>query len=519
MSSFYVTTPIYYVNAEPHIGHTYTTVVADTIARYHRLAGENTFFLTGTDEHGEKIAEVAAQRGVTPQEIADRYSEAFRETWELLGFSFDRFIRTTDPEHVEVVQGILQKVYDAGDIYFQEYDGLYCVGCERFLAGRDMEGGLCKDHERAPEKRHESNYFFRMSRHFDWLAEHIESHPDFIRPERYKNEALAMLRDESGLGDLCISRPRDRLSWGIELPFDRDYVCYVWFDALINYLTGAGYPDDVEFEERWSAVEHFVAKDILKPHAIFWPIMLRAIGLPPYRHLNVHGYWNVDARKVSKTLGNMISPLVMREKYGFEAFRFFLLREMVFGLDSNFTEDALVARINADLANNLGNLVSRTLNMTARFAGGRVPECGEISELEEEVAASAARALEKVDRHMRRCEIQRALEVVFEFVDGVNRYLERRAPWKAAKQPGAEQEVATTLYTSCEALRCIALLIAPFLPETAATIVQRLGIEGALEGANLLEDVGRWGVLRAGTPTTKGPALFPRVEPAPEKEA
>ena len=517
--SFYVTTPIYYVNAEPHIGHTYTTVVADTIARYHRLAGENTFFLTGTDEHGEKIAEVAEQRGASPKEIADQYSGEFRETWEQLGFSFDRFIRTTDPEHVEVVQSILQKVYDSGDIYFQEYDGLYCVGCERFLSERDMEDGLCKDHERAPEQRVESNYFFRMSRHFKWLADHIESHPDFIRPERYKNEALAMLRDESGLGDLCISRPKDRLSWGIELPFDRDYVCYVWFDALINYLTGAGYPDDVEFEERWGTVEHFVAKDILKPHAIFWPIMLRAIGLPPYRHLNVHGYWNVDERKVSKTLGNMISPLVMREKYGFESFRFYLLRDMVFGLDSNFTEDALVARINADLANNLGNLVSRTLNMTARFAGGRVPECGELSELEEEVAADARRAAEKVDRHMRRCEVHRALEVIFEFVDGVNRYLERRAPWKAAKQPGAEQQVATTLYTSCEALRCIALLIAPFLPETAAKIMERLGIEGALEGANLLDDVGRWGGLRAGTPTTKGPALFPRVEPAPEKEA
>ena len=517
--SFYVTTPIYYVNAEPHIGHTYTTVVADTIARYHRLAGENTFFLTGTDEHGEKIAEVAEQRGASPKEIADQYSGEFRKTWEQLGFSFDRFIRTTDPEHVEVVQSILQKVYDSGDIYFQEYDGLYCVGCERFLTERDMEDGLCKDHERAPEKRHESNYFFRMSRHLDWLADHIESHPDFIRPERYKNEALAMLRDESGLGDLCISRPKDRLSWGIELPFDRDYVCYVWFDALINYLTGAGYPDDVEFEERWGAVEHFVAKDILKPHAIFWPIMLRAIGLPPYRHLNVHGYWNVDERKVSKTLGNMISPLVMREKYGFEAFRFFLLRDMVFGLDSNFTEDALVARINADLANNLGNLVSRTLNMTARFAGGRVPECGKLSELEEEVAAGAPRAAEKVDRHMRRCEVHRALEAIFEFVDGVNRYLERRAPWKAAKQPGAEQQVATTLYTSCEALRCIALLIAPFLPETAAKIMERLGIEGALEGALLPDDVSRWGGLQPGTPTTKGPALFPRVEPAPEKEA
>jgi len=446
---FYVTTPIYYVNADPHIGHTYTTVVADTLARYHRLAGEQTFFLTGSDEHGEKIAEVAEQRGKTPQQVADQYSGAFRDTWEKLGFTHDRFIRTTDPDHVANVQSILQQVHDAGDIYFQEYDGLYCVGCERFLTERDMQDGLCIDHERAPEKRVESNYFFRMSAHFEWLAEHIESHPDFIRPERYKNEALAMLREESGLGDLCISRPKERLEWGIELPFDRDYVCYVWFDALINYLTGAGYPDDDAFAGRWSAAEHCVAKDILKPHAIFWPIMLRAIGLPPYQHLNVHGYWNVDTRKVSKSLGNMISPLLMREKYGFEAFRFFLLRDMVFGLDSNFSEDALIARINSDLANNLGNLVSRTLNMTARFADGRVPERGPEEELEAEVAAAVPRAAEKLDYHMRRCEIHRGLDAVFELVDGVNRYLEQRAPWQAAKQPGGEQQVATTLYTSC----------------------------------------------------------------------
>jgi len=514
----YITTPIYYVNAEPHIGHTYTTVVADTLARYHRLAGERTFFLTGTDEHGEKIAEVAAERGATPKQIADQFSAAFRETWRALGFSHDRFIRTTDPQHVEVVQGILQQVHDAGHIYFKEYDGLYCVGCERFLTERDMEGGLCRDHERAPEKRHEANYFFRMSAHFEWLADHIERHADFIRPERYKNEALAMLRDESGLGDLCISRPKDRLSWGIELPFDRDYVCYVWFDALINYLTGAGYPDSPDFEARWSGVEHIVAKDILKPHAIFWPIMLRAIGLPPYRHLNVHGYWNVDDRKVSKTLGNMISPLVMRDKYGFEAFRFFLLRDMVFGLDSNFSEEALVASINADLANNLGNLVSRTLNMTARFADGRVPAGGPPEAPEREIAAAAPRAAERVDRHMRRCEVSRALEAVFEFVDAVNRYLERRAPWKAAKQPGQEQQVATTLYTSCEALRCIALLIAPFLPETAARIAERLGVPDALADARLPDDVARFGSLPAGTPTTKGAALFPRIEP-PATEA
>jgi methionyl-tRNA synthetase len=515
--AFYGTTPIYYVNAEPHIGHTYTTVLLDCLARYHRLCGERTFFLTGTDEHGEKVAEVARERGVEPSVVADEYSAAFRGAWSSLGFSFDRFIRTTDADHVRTVQEILQKVYDAGDIYFQEYEGLYCVGCERFLTDRDLEGGLCRDHEREPERRAESNYFFRMTSHFDWLAAHIDSHPDFIRPERYKNEALAMLRDESGLGDLCISRPKSRLEWGIELPFDGGYVCYVWFDALINYLTAIGYPDGADFDTLWGVAEHFIGKDILKPHAIFWPTMLRAIGLPPYRHLNVHGFWNVDDRKVSKSLGNKIDPLVMKERYGFDAFRYFLLREMVFGLDASFTEAALVTRINADLANNLGNLASRTLNMTERYTGGAVPEPGAGSEGEREIERAASQLAKTVDGHVRSCAVHRALEAIFGFLDLTNRYLEQRAPWKAARADDAASRelVATTLYTSCEALRVIAVLLSPFLPDTAPEILARLGIPDALAAARLPEAV-RWGALSPGTPTAKGPPLFPRIEDAPE---
>jgi methionyl-tRNA synthetase len=514
--TFYATTPIYYVNAAPHIGHTYTTVVLDTLARYHRLIGDDTYFLTGTDEHGEKIAEAAVARNASPQEIADEFSGVFRSTWDDLGFSYDRFIRTTDPEHKVLVGQILQQVYDAGHIYFQEYEGQYCVGCERFLTDRDLVDGLCRDHERAPETRRESNYFLKLTEHFDWLIDYIESNPDFIRPERYKNETLAMLRDESGLGDLCISRPKQRLEWGIELPFDSNYVCYVWFDALINYITGIGYPDGPDFERYWGVVEHVIGKDILKPHAIFWPIMLKALGLPMYRHLNVHGHWNVDARKVSKSLGNMIDPGVMQERYGFDAFRFFLLRDMVFGLDSNFSESALVTRINADLANNLGNLVSRTLNMTARFADGVVPEPGEPEASEREVEAALAETAEKVDVAMQRFEFHRALEAIFALLDRVNRYLEEREPWKAAKDERAHT-VPTTLYTSCQALRGIALLLAPFLPETAPKILERLGLPGALEDTRLPEDAARWGVLQPGTPTQKGAALFPRVEP-PESE-
>ncbi len=511
--AFFATTPIYYVNAEPHIGHTYTTVAVDTLARYHRLCGEPTFFLTGTDEHGEKIAEVAAQLGTTPQGVADRYSEAFQATWHQLGFSFDRFIRTTDPDHVRTVQSALQKLWDQGEIDFREYEGLYCVGCERFLTERDMVDGMCRDHERAPERRREANYFFQMSRYFGWLTEQIEKQPDFIRPERYRNEALGMLRDANGLGDLCISRPKSRLEWGIELPFDRGFVCYVWFDALVNYLTGIGYPDGPEFATLWSGAQHFVGKDILKPHAIFWPTMLRALGLPIYRHLNVHGYWNVDARKVSKSLGNMVSPLAMRDRYGFDAFRYFLLREMVFGLDASFSEEALIARINADLANNLGNLVSRTLNLTARFAGGKVPEPGEPEAPERRVSAEAARAGETADACLRRNEFHRALEAIFQLVDVVNRYLEERAPWKSGKDPAAAAQTASTLYTSCEALRVIALLLAPFLPETAPELLARLGLEGEL-GRARLPDALRWGGLRPGTSTRQGKPLFPRMEHA-----
>jgi len=510
--AFTITTPIYYVNAEPHIGHTYTTVVVDTLARYHRLAGEDVFFLTGTDEHGDKIAEVAAREGAAPEAIALRYSRAFRDTWDALGFAYDRFIRTTDEDHARAVRHFLTRLHDAGALYFREYEGLYCVGCERFLTERDLEDGLCRDHERRPERRKESNYFFRMTDHFDWLVRTLDERPDLVRPERYRNETLGMIREESGLGDLCISRPKERLAWGIELPFDPDYVCYVWVDALVNYLTGIGYPDGPDFERRWAAAEHVIGKDILKPHTVFWPTLLHAAGLPLPRHVHVHGYWNVDDRKVSKSLGNMISPLRMDERYGFESFRYFLLREMPFGLDAGFTEEALVRRVNADLANDLGNLVSRTLNMTARYCEGRVPEPGAEGDLERELRRRAETTATAVDAHVRALEPHRALEAVFGVVGAVNRYLETRAPWAAAKREGGAAEVATTLFTACQALRSIALLLAAFLPRTAAEILARLSQQEELARARLPRDAARWDAPAPGTPTRKGPALFPRRE-------
>ncbi len=509
--AFFITTPIYYVNGEPHIGHTYTTVLADTFARYRKLCGERAFLLTGSDEHGEKIVEAAQQQGRPVREVADHFSEIFRATWSDLGIGFDRFIRTTEPEHATVVRNILQQVYDAGHIEFREYEGLYCVGCERFLTDRDLKDGLCVDHERAPEQRTEANYFFKMSEHFDWLRGYIEDNPEFIRPARYRNEALAMLKDESGLGDLCISRPKSRLDWGIELPFDSDYVCYVWFDALISYITAIGYPDSADFAEFWPHSEHLIGKDILKPHAIFWPCMLHAMGVPPVHRLNVHGFWNLDNRKVSKSLGNMISPRIMDERYGFDAFRYFLLRDMVFGLDANFSEEAMVARVNADLANNLGNLVSRTLNMTAKFAQARVPQPGEREEPELEVEAACSRAVLAVDQHLRALEPQRALEAILKVVDTTNRYLELREPWKAVADPAREASVPTTLYTCCEALRIVALLLSPFLPEKAPEILNRLGLPDALSSARLPE-AAAWGQIPIGSATIKGKPLFPRID-------
>jgi methionyl-tRNA synthetase len=506
--AYYVTTPIYYANAEPHIGHTYTNVVADTLVRWHRLHGRETFSVSGTDEHGEKMVEAAAKRGVPTAQFVAEISALHQRTFGELGILANRFIRTTEAAHRHNVQEILQRVYDAGWIELREYEGLYCVGCERFLTERDLVDGRCPEHERVPEPRREANYFFLMSREFGWLRSHLEAHPERIRPARFRNEALALLRDASGLGDLSISRPKSRLDWGIELPFDTSHVCYVWFDALISYLTAAGYPDDPRFPERWANVEHLIGKDILKPHAIFWPIMLRAMGLEPYRRLSVHGFWNVDERKVSKSLGNMISPIAMRERYGFEAFRYFLLREMSFGLDSNFSEEALVERVNADLANNLGNLVSRTLNLVEKLCGGAVPEPADAA-ASAGLDAQAAAAATRIDELMGELRFHEALVALMGFAGAVNTDLDARAPWKAAKQPGGDAAVRDALYAACSAIRRIALLLSPFLPQAAAEIARRLGQPALLDGARA-EDVLR--PLPSGGPVEKGAALFPRLE-------
>lgn len=507
-NAYYITTPIYYVNASPHIGHAYTTIVADVLARYYRLNGYKTFFLTGTDEHGDKIAEAAAKAGVSPQEYTDRISEQFRTLWPELCVTNDYFIRTTDRNHVETVSGILQKVYDAGDIYFGHYEGFYCVGCERFYTEKELVDGKCPDHQTTPEHRKESNYFFRMGKYQDWLIQYIKDNPDFIRPERYRNEVLAFLREP--LEDLCISRPKTRLTWGITLPFDDQYVTYVWFDALINYITGIGYPDGENFKTFWPVSQHLIAKDILKPHGIYWPTMLKAAGIEPYRHLNVHGYWNVDQSKMSKSLGNVIKPLDLKDKYGLDAFRYFLLRDMVFGLDSSFSEDSFVQRVNSDLANDLGNLVSRSLTMAMKYCGGKVPAFQEPAEGEGALLDTSRNALAEVEAGFRDMSLHKVLIAVWEFINAANKYIVSQEPWNLAKDPANKVKLDAIIYHLLESLRIIAVFITPFMPGSAEKIFSQLGIKER-EKQNL-NSIRKWGGLQAGLELSKADALFPRIE-------
>ncbi len=508
----YITTPIYYVNAMPHLGHAYTTLVADVYSRFRHLCGGEVYFQTGTDEHGEKIAEAADKAGESPRQYVDRIAAAFAAAWPLLAIRPDRIIRTTDPEHIRTVQDILQMVYDRGDIYFSEYTGLYCAGCERFLTAKELVDGKCPDHQVAPREISEQNYFFRMSAYQEWLIDHIRANPEFITPERYRNEVLSFLSEP--LEDLCISRPTTRLTWGIPLPFDQNFVTYVWFDALINYLTGIGYPDGPDFEKYWPAAEHVIAKDILKPHAIYWPTMLRAIGLAPYRRLHVHGYWNVDATKMSKSLGNVVRPGELAAEYGVDTVRYFLLREMSFGLDSSFSSETIINRYNSDLANDLGNLFSRSLTMIGKYAAGSMPKRASAAVFtpEDHGLMSALSAMgSQYCEDMANFRFHKALQVLWEAISLLNRYIVVNAPWELAKNERQAERLKTVLSLLAESLWKITLALKPVMPETAAKMARALGMEAAFAGASI-DEMLSWGGIPAGTTIHKGTQLFPRLE-------
>ncbi len=507
--AFFITTPIYYVNASPHLGHAYTTILADCINRFHKLLDERTFFLTGTDEHGDKIVQAAEDNGQSPREYVDRISSQFKELWPHLGIEHDAFVRTTDEVHTRCVQKILSQVHDNGDIYFGEYGGHYCFGCERFYTDKELNDGLCPDHLKKPTYIREKNYFFRMSRYQDWLREKIEADPGFIQPRQYRNEVLAMLREP--LDDLCISRPKSRLTWGIELPFDPDFVTYVWFDALINYISALGWPDGQNFKTFWPGAHHLVAKDILKPHAIFWPTMLKAAGLEPYQGLRVHGYWKVEEAKMSKSLGNVVKPLEMRQKYGLDGFRYFLMREMQFGHDGSFSEQALVSRFNSDLANDLGNLFNRSLSMTHKYFQGRVPRAGEPGELENEIMDLGLKAVQGYADHVRKFQVALGLESLWEFVRGLNKYIDASTPWVLNKE-GRTGQLQTVMATILGGLRKIALALWPVMPDASRTMLEQLGLTLVPEKEDLDREAQTWSFLEPETQLAKTSNLFPRKE-------
>jgi len=498
---YYFTTPLYYLNAKPHIGHAYCTVLVDALTRYERLFGNEVHFLTGTDEHGQKVQKAADTRGVTPQQHVDELQQAFRDLWPELHIRYDDFIRTTEPRHKDAVRRLLSKLHAQGDIYAQDYAGWYSTAAERFWAEEELVDGRCPDTGLEVQYITERAYFFRMSKYGEQLRAHIEAHPGFIRPTNRANEVLGFLA--KGLGDLCISRPKERLSWGIPLPFDEDFVTYVWFDALTNYIAALGWPDAPEFATWWPHAHHVIGKDILTTHSVYWTTMLLAAGATLPKSIIATGWWLSGDRKMSKSLGNVVDPLSMKDVYGPEVLRYFLLRDMVVGLDSNFTEEALVRRNNSDLANDLGNLARRAAGLVGRYFDGKVPSPGAPTPAEDEVIAAAAALRAQIPSLVDDLAIHNAIEETLQFVRRLNKYITDTAPFKTIKTDPAA--AARSLYTVLEGLRHAACLLAPIMPEKMDELTAALG---ATPTTRL--DALEWGDLAPGALLQMEEGLFPR---------